>query len=87
MWPFSRLVRNVVEEKEGRLKEGMKVMGLSNAVFWSSWAATYLIILIISCIILTLMMGLTMFTYALICISQVEEVRVCSYFLFIVVVY
>jgi hypothetical protein len=28
MWPFSRLVRNMVEEKETRIKEGLKQMGL-----------------------------------------------------------
>ena len=30
----ANLVRFLVEEKELRLKETMKVMGLSNAVFW-----------------------------------------------------
>ena len=32
----SNLVRFLVEEKELRLKETMKVMGLSNAVFWAA---------------------------------------------------
>jgi hypothetical protein len=64
MWPFSRLVRNIVEEKEGRVKEGLKVMGLSNAVFWLSWATTYLIIMTISCLILTFMLHPTMLFYS-----------------------
>ncbi len=29
LWPFSRFVRNIVDEKETRIKEGMKMMGLS----------------------------------------------------------
>jgi ABC-type multidrug transport system fused ATPase/permease subunit len=44
MYPFSRLVKEIVEEKEERIKEGMKTMGLTDTVFWWSWIITYIII-------------------------------------------
>jgi len=28
MWPFSRMVRSMVQEKEARIREGMKMMGM-----------------------------------------------------------
>jgi hypothetical protein len=31
-WPFSRLVRNLVEEKEARIKEGLKMMVSSHVL-------------------------------------------------------
>lgn len=60
MWPFSRLVRNMVEEKEKKLKEGMKMMGLFNSVFWLSWLITYVILFFVLCILICL---LTHFTF------------------------
>jgi ATP-binding cassette, subfamily A (ABC1), member 3 len=41
-WPFSRLIKLLVEEKESKVKESMKMMGLSSSVFWLSWAVFYL---------------------------------------------
>jgi hypothetical protein len=46
-------VRNLVEEKETRIQEGLKMMGLSNVVFWLSWAITYALMMLISSAILT----------------------------------
>jgi hypothetical protein len=51
MWPFSRMVRNMVEEKERKLSEGMKMMGLRNSVFWMSWVVAYLISFAIVCLL------------------------------------
>jgi ATP-binding cassette subfamily A (ABC1) protein 3 len=36
---FMRNVQRVLSEKEKRLKEGMKMMGLSNVSFYTSWIA------------------------------------------------
>jgi ATP-binding cassette, subfamily A (ABC1), member 3 len=40
MYPMSRLVKSVVEEKESRMREVMKVMGLHNSVHQLSWLLT-----------------------------------------------
>jgi len=54
LWPFSRLVRGIVEEKELKLKEGMKMMGLTDTVFWSSWLCTYAFMFAITAILITI---------------------------------
>lgn len=42
--PVYRLLSNLVSEKESRARESMKMMGLSNASYWLSWACYYFII-------------------------------------------
>jgi ATP-binding cassette, subfamily A (ABC1), member 3 len=64
MWPFSRFVRNIVDEKERRIKEGMAMMGLRNSVFWCSWAITYLIVFFVFSVLATLLSKPTLFKYS-----------------------
>ena len=40
LYPFSRFIRGLVLEKEEKIKEGMKIMGLSDAVYALSWLIT-----------------------------------------------
>jgi len=42
LYPTSRLIKGMVEEKESRTKETMKMMGLKDWVFHSSWFITFL---------------------------------------------
>ncbi|CAG9810454.1 unnamed protein product [Chironomus riparius] len=42
------LIKNITIERESRLTESMKIMGLSSALYWSSWFMRSFIILIIS---------------------------------------
>eukprot|EP00002_Diphylleia_rotans_P024252 TRINITY_DN477_c0_g2_i1.p1 TRINITY_DN477_c0_g2~~TRINITY_DN477_c0_g2_i1.p1 ORF type:complete len:1671 (+),score=364.81 TRINITY_DN477_c0_g2_i1:51-5063(+) len=63
IWPVSRLVKNIVEEKEYRIKEGMKMMGLKGWVFNASWFLTYLIIFFISSFLIFLLLGPTIFQH------------------------
>ncbi|XP_050394470.1 ATP-binding cassette sub-family A member 2 [Patella vulgata] len=57
-WVYSvaMLVQSIVYEKEQRLKEVMKMMGLSNAVHWFAWFISYWIQMTITVIILTMML-------------------------------
>jgi ABC-type multidrug transport system fused ATPase/permease subunit len=64
MWPFSRLVRHIVDEKERRLKEGMMMMGLRNSVFWWSWALTYLLIFGLVAVLGAFILSINLFSYA-----------------------
>lgn len=41
MWPFSRLVRSLVEEKETRTKEALGMLGVSSGYFLFSWVLFY----------------------------------------------
>ena len=54
-WLFSvgMIVKGIVYEKETRLKEVMKVMGLGNTIHWVSWFITSFIILFVAGIVLS----------------------------------
>ncbi|XP_060574789.1 cholesterol transporter ABCA5-like isoform X2 [Ruditapes philippinarum] len=41
------LTVNLVAEKEKKIKEGMKMMGLRDAAFWASWGFVYSVIIIV----------------------------------------
>ncbi|KAK4029566.1 hypothetical protein OUZ56_022545 [Daphnia magna] len=48
------IIKSVVYEKERRLKETMRTMGLSNGVHWLAWFIDSLLILLFACIMLPL---------------------------------
>ena len=39
--PVSRMISNVVSEKETRIKEVMMMMGMTNSAYWASWVTYY----------------------------------------------
>jgi ATP-binding cassette subfamily A (ABC1) protein 1 len=57
-WIFtvSMLVKDIVYEKEKRLKEFMRVMGLSNGLHWTAWFITSFISMMIICIFLVIIL-------------------------------
>ncbi|XP_060089129.1 phospholipid-transporting ATPase ABCA1-like [Heteronotia binoei] len=50
-YSVSMLIKGVVHEKEARLKETMKIMGLRSATLWLSWFLSSLIFFLISILI------------------------------------
>ncbi|GAB5359398.1 hypothetical protein AAMO2058_000540400 [Amorphochlora amoebiformis] len=50
----TRLVKQLVEEKEHRLKEGLKIMGMNSTVHFLSWFATYFIVFLFMSLLITL---------------------------------
>lgn len=57
----SYLTTNLVAEKEKKIKESMKMMGLRDSAFWLSWGLVYLIVIAISTAIITILMVATSF--------------------------
>ncbi|XP_053393737.1 ATP-binding cassette sub-family A member 2-like isoform X2 [Mercenaria mercenaria] len=57
-WVYSvaMLVQSIVYEKEQRLKEVMKMMGLSNAVHWLAWFLTTFVQFTVTMVVLTAML-------------------------------
>ena len=55
-WIFSvaMIVKSIVFEKEKRLKEVMKIMGLGNGVHWLSWFFDAFLIMTLSVILLVM---------------------------------
>ncbi|XP_066471023.1 phospholipid-transporting ATPase ABCA1 [Tiliqua scincoides] len=50
------IIKGIVYEKEARLKETMRIMGLNNGILWLSWFISSLIPLLVSSGFLTLML-------------------------------
>ncbi|CAL1298938.1 unnamed protein product [Larinioides sclopetarius] len=57
-WVYSSamIIKSVVYEKEHRLKEVMKVMGLNNGVLWLAWFIKSILSMIASCFLLMLIL-------------------------------
>lgn len=61
--PLYRFISNSVSEKETKIREAMKIMGLEDFPYWFTWFTYYLIITTIQCIIL-LLLTLPIFEYS-----------------------
>jgi len=57
------MVSRIVREKEKRIKEGMKIMGMRNSAFYCSWFITYFIIFTLASILSSLAF-MTFFTHS-----------------------
>jgi ATP-binding cassette subfamily A (ABC1) protein 3 len=64
LYPVSRIIRSLVLEKEYRIKEGMKMMGLTDTVYNSSWFITTFIQMTIISILITGVSSTTVFAYS-----------------------
>jgi ATP-binding cassette subfamily A (ABC1) protein 1 len=49
-------VKDIVYEKEKRLKEFMRVMGLSNGIHWLAWFITAFVTMFLICILLVIIL-------------------------------
>ena len=56
MYSVAIILKSVVYEKEARLKETMRIMGLDNGILWFSWFISSLIPLLISAGLLVLLL-------------------------------
>lgn len=57
-WIFSvaLIVKGVVQEKEARLKETVRMMGLKSSTYWLSWAISSTLPLAVSAALLTIIL-------------------------------
>ncbi|XP_047128528.1 ATP-binding cassette sub-family A member 2 isoform X1 [Hydra vulgaris] len=56
LYTFSMIVKSIVHEKESKLKEVMKVMGLTDSIHWTAWFITTLICITFSAFALTFLL-------------------------------
>lgn len=56
LFPFMRMCYMLITEKEKKIKEGMKMMGLTNFAFYSSWIIHYTIIYTLIAFLWTIIM-------------------------------
>ena len=64
LYPVSRIIRGLVIEKEDRIKEGMKMMGLSDFAYNLSWFITIFTQLLLVSILITLVTSTSVFVYS-----------------------
>jgi hypothetical protein len=53
------IIKGIVYEKEARLKETMRIMGLDNGILWFSWFISSLIPLLVSAGLLVVILKVT----------------------------
>eukprot|EP00495_Collosphaeridae_sp_1-RS-2012_P001208 TRINITY_DN1264_c0_g1_i1.p1 TRINITY_DN1264_c0_g1~~TRINITY_DN1264_c0_g1_i1.p1 ORF type:complete len:307 (+),score=37.99 TRINITY_DN1264_c0_g1_i1:170-1090(+) len=64
VWPISSMIKGVVQEKEARIKEGMKIMGLQEFPILLSYIVLYSIIASVTSFLIVLTTGSTVFQYS-----------------------
>ena len=64
MWPVTRLVKGIVEEKQLRIKEGMRMMGLPDSALFCSWFATYALIFFLTAIGITIVTSRSVYEHS-----------------------
>jgi ATP-binding cassette subfamily A (ABC1) protein 3 len=78
LWPVTRLVKDIVEEKQRRIKEGMLVMGLQSSAHWAAWFATYSAMFLVTSIMIGLVtLGLFKHSTNGLIIMSVQLVHTC----------
>lgn len=65
MYSVAIIIKGVVYEKEARLKETMRIMGLNNGILWLSWFISSLIPLLISAGLLVMLLKVGVVSAAL----------------------
>lgn len=64
LYPTSRLVKLVVEEKETRMKETLMIFGVRGWAYWSSWLILYLVIFVLIAVLSTLTLSSSVLQYS-----------------------
>jgi ATP-binding cassette subfamily A (ABC1) protein 3 len=64
LYPTSRLIKSIVEEKESRMKETLFILGLKGWAHWLSWFITAIVVFFIITITVTAAMTNTFVTYS-----------------------
>ena len=56
VYTCAMIVKSIVRERERRLKETMKTMGLGNGVHWMAWFIDSMTFMLISCVLLSMIL-------------------------------
>lgn len=64
LFPVFRVSQRMVAEKETQVRDSMRMMGLNEIAYWTSWLLYYLVINTLVASMCTLMLFLTLFAYS-----------------------
>ena len=62
--PFLKFIHYIMYEKEKRIKEGMKMMGINDELFYLSWLFTYFLIFLFLSIINSMFLKVFLYTFS-----------------------
>src|SRR4051794_26387923 len=62
--PVTRLVKGVVEEKQLRIREGMRMMGLPDSALFCSWFGTYTLMFALTSLGITIVTAASVFSHS-----------------------
>ena len=54
--PLFRLISNITIEKQAKVRELMRIMGLTDLPYWLAWYLYYLIVMTVICLVMTLIL-------------------------------
>ena len=77
MLSVGMIVRSVVKEKETRMKEVMRMMGLGRVQLWLSWFITSFLTLLLSVIVISLALSVSINNYMYIPILYTRPICAC----------
>ena len=81
IYTVSMVVKGIVYEKERRLKEVMKVMGLSNGVHWLAWFITCFIMMLVSILLLLAILKVNLFVVTDLILAALTKQMECLGFI------
>jgi ATP-binding cassette, subfamily A (ABC1), member 1 len=61
IYTAAMIVKGIVHEKEQRLKEMMKIMGLGNGIHWLAWFINSFVMMIITVILFVIVLKVSSF--------------------------
>lgn len=64
LYPVSRLIKNLVEEKESRMKETLSIFGVHSWAHWTSWVLTSLLFFFFMAVSVTYVISTYVFQYS-----------------------
>lgn len=63
LWPYSRLVKQIVDEKERKIKEQLLISGVRTAPYLASWIVLYMIGFALLCLTIALLGRVSLFPH------------------------
>lgn len=63
LWPFSRLVKQIVDEKERKIKEGLHMVGVNATAYMLSWIVMYLVGFAVLTLVITILCNVFLFPH------------------------
>ena len=79
VYSASMIIKSIVHEKEMRLKETMRVMGLGNSVHWISWFLDSFAIMFTSCVLLTIILVVSNNSFLLLIFLKLATCQMMSH--------